>query len=196
MGIDPVTHKPISKILSDYETISCLTTNHQMRSLDKNLATSFSSQCTLSPPTNPGIQFQNATSFNHHMLEEVSPSSSSSSSSSISNGKSSSHLWVPTYSWREKTVVDPPLSTDMAEEDHNYQGFLAEDLPPQILKFTDDKVTDNMMTDWKTAAKNAGTSSSCYDYEPSSVNSFVKALLDRDSEIQLEFPAFNDILDY
>ncbi|XP_021771116.1 transcription factor MYB35-like [Chenopodium quinoa] len=210
MGIDPVTHKPISKILSDYESISCLSNNHQIRSLDQNITNSFSSQCKISPSDNPGTQFQDVTSFNHYILEEVSPSSSSSSTSSISNGKSSSHLLMPTaaYSWGQKNSVDPLLVTDITEEEHSYQGFLAADSPPQIQEkssqfqliganHSNSKVTDDKfgMPESKSAAKNTVTSS-YYDYEPSSVNSFVKTLLDRDNEIQLDFPAFDDILDY
>ncbi|KMT17167.1 hypothetical protein BVRB_2g040770 [Beta vulgaris subsp. vulgaris] len=213
MGIDPVTHKPISKCLSDYESISCLTTNHQIRSLDQTLATSFSSHCQISTQSTANMgrlplmdQFQDVTSFNYYILEDISPSSSSSSSSSISNGKSSSHLSVPgAYSWAEKrSSTDPLLNTDITEEEHN---FLAADSPPQILektsqfeltgvKHSSSKMSDDKlgMSDCDSAAKNAETSS--YVNEPSSVNSFVKALLDRDSEIQLDFPAFNEILDY
>uniref|UniRef100_A0A803LSY0 Uncharacterized protein n=1 Tax=Chenopodium quinoa TaxID=63459 RepID=A0A803LSY0_CHEQI len=157
MGIDPVTHKPISKILSDYESISCLSNNHQIRSLDQNITNSFSSQ---------------------------------------------------SYSWGQKNSVDPLLVTDITEEEHSYQGFLAADSPPQIQEkssqfqliganHSNSKVTDDKfgMPESKSAAKNTVTSS-YYDYEPSSVNSFVKTLLDRDNEIQLDFPAFDDILDY
>ncbi|KNA14335.1 hypothetical protein SOVF_108350 [Spinacia oleracea] len=209
MGIDPVTHKPISKILSDYESISCLSNNHQMRSLDQNLTNSFS-QCRISPTDNPETQFQDVTSFNHYVLEEISPSSSSSSTTSISNGQTSSHLLVSgaAYSWGHKSSVDPLLNTDITEEEHNYQGFLATDFQPQIqenssqfqtigVNHTSSKVTDDKleMADCKVAAKNS-VRSSCYDYEPSSVNSFVMALFDRDSQIQLDFPAFDDILDY
>ncbi|XP_057541031.1 transcription factor MYB35 [Amaranthus tricolor] len=216
MGIDPVTHKPISKILSDYESISCLTTNGQMRSVDKTLVDSFSSRCRLSPSIHLGSesaaamswmpmidQLQEITSFNHCMLDQVSPSSTSSSSSSISNGQSSSHLLVPaSYSWGEKksSVDDRLFDTDIAEQEHNYRGFLAEDSQTLILENssqTNSKMTDDKfgLSDCKKAGQNAETSR-CYDSEPSSVNSFVKALLDRDSEIQLDFPAFHDILDY
>ncbi|KAK9741978.1 hypothetical protein RND81_03G140900 [Saponaria officinalis] len=201
LGIDPVTHKPYTKIYSDFQSISCLTTIQQPTFVDQNPVSSLSSiqsgmsrlhltdhfQDVYSYSNNCLLQQE---SFNHYM-EELSPtssSSSSSSSSSISNSQSSSCLL---------SFTQPPLLTtdDVKEEEHNTtNSFLATNLPTQNQENNGQFAPVVSNLDTTTQGKNTTEANNHYD--PSSVSSFVKTLLDRDSEMQLSFPVFEDILDY
>ncbi|KAL9247737.1 hypothetical protein vseg_021138 [Gypsophila vaccaria] len=202
LGIDPVTHKPFAKIFSDYQSISCLTTIHQPAFLDKNSVSSLSSiQSGIQNLNISGMhlmdQCQDVYSYNcllqkesfSHYVEELSPTSSSSSScSSISDGQPRSCLLNFTQALQ---------TNDVKEEEHNIQGFLATEVPTQ----NQEKVLNvNTATDGQNAASYSegptDTTEASNHYEPSPVSSFVKALLDRDSELQSSFPVFEDILDY
>jgi len=88
-------------------------------------------------------------------------------------------------SWSEPGFDDNIPTADIIEEEYNFQKFLETDSGDQVLDKTH-------------TSESAGRSevSNCCEPSGSPVSSFVKALLDHDSEMQLDFPSFGDILDY
>lgn len=199
-GIDALTQTHLKKTFWLW--------NHQLshnqpRSLEKSLVDSISVQCRLTPSIHPGTytiarmptidQFPNTASFDDYMLDEVSPSSYT------SNGKSTSHLLVPAaYSWADKKLCCwPSFSYRLCRVRSQLPGVSSRRFNAYYLgKFitnsahrenqTNRKVADDKLgwLDCKNAAPIA---------EPSSVNSFVKALLHGDCMIQLDLPGILDI---
>ncbi|GAB4832183.1 hypothetical protein Ancab_006200 [Ancistrocladus abbreviatus] len=184
MGIDPVTHKPFSQILSDYENISCLPNTHQIQSPSLEPSSQFTS-CSMGNAPLTDAQFPVKCSMDYlsqlefasqqNSLDEVSPSSSSSSSASITMAQTSPAPIMPSaasYAWSELLLGEPPSQIPKTG---------VEDDKPDA-------------SDYEVSTVETEVSNSC---EPSSlITSFVKEILDRDIQIQQDFATFNEILDY
>ncbi|GAB4827783.1 hypothetical protein Ancab_034669 [Ancistrocladus abbreviatus] len=184
MGIDPVTHKPFSQILSDYENISCLPSTHQIRPPSLEPSSQLIS-CSTGRTLMVDTQFQGNCSIDYlgqlkvakqqHFLDEVSPSSSSSSSSSIVKTQASPNTIMPataSYAGRKLLLADPPAQIPRTGVEDDEPGA----------------------TNCEVSTVETEVSNSCES--PSLISSFVKEILDRDIQIQLDFPVFTGILDY
>ncbi|GFS45053.1 oxoglutarate/iron-dependent oxygenase [Actinidia rufa] len=184
MGIDPVTHKPFSQILSDYGKISSLpNTGNQIGS------SSFSMNNTLVLMPEPSLMsmellstsminapmqaksFANTTNqeiMQPHFLTEVSSSTSSSSS----------------CSWSAAFLLADHMDQKL---EHDLQEMSSSAFPPKFSGGHECK-----------AMGDGGRKKHCFEpASSSSANSFVDAILDRDSEMRLEFPeCLNDYFNY
>ncbi|GMH19407.1 hypothetical protein Nepgr_021248 [Nepenthes gracilis] len=166
MGIDPVTHKPFSQILCDYENISNLPNTHKIRMPTTDMQ--FQGNCSLEDSKSQ----LKAANQQHFMDEVISPSSSSSSTSSILWQQPSPASITASYGCSEVLAGDPhPQIQMLGVEDHlsGTSGY----------KFTESGITG----------------CSC-EPSSSSANSFIESIVDRDIQMRLEFPALDEILDY
>ncbi|KAM3761606.1 hypothetical protein ACB098_01G281100 [Castanea mollissima] len=251
MGIDPVTHKPYSQILSDYGNISgMLNTGNQIGPLYKNL--NYASTPKLEPssvltsfpntnminmpmefqnsPSNENIvpsldfmshQFQqvniNQETIQPHFFNEATSSCSSSSSSSnvtqlsplpqsyscqlsqVQNSPSSS------FNWSEFLITDPlPFPGFQQQQDRHFPGFSSSTNPstfaqtPPLSFASGNEYGLNQVGQEEGIGKfDVGSTIGGHTNNnrleaSSSVSSFVNSILDKDSEMQAEFP---DILD-
>ncbi|KAK9272913.1 hypothetical protein L1049_003292 [Liquidambar formosana] len=154
MGIDPVTHKPFSQILSDYGNIKALSsTATQIGSLHRN---SNNTPMPISEPSNivegsmmeqliqdnnfstnngswgfqtQSFQVMNQEAMQQQYFNEVTSSSSSSSSSTV-NQLSSPPQSFPCqpsspFSWSEFLIGDPFLPTDIQPQERNFQEIVS-----------------------------------------------------------------------
>lgn len=250
MGIDPVTHKPYSQILSDYGNISgMLNTGNQIGPLNKNLnyastpkpepssvLTSFPNTNMINMPT----EFQNSPSnenivpsldFMSHQFQQVNinqetiqprffneaTSSCSSSSSSnvtqlsplpqsyscqlsqVQNSPSSS------FNWSEFLITDPLLFPGFQQQqDRHFPGFSSStnpstfaQIPPLNFASGNEYGLNQVGQEEGIGKFDVGSTIGGHTNNnrleaSSSVSSFVNSILDKDSEMQAEFP---DILD-
>ncbi|PSR87625.1 Transcription factor like [Actinidia chinensis var. chinensis] len=184
MGIDPVTHKPFSQILSDYGKISSLpNTGNRIGSSSFSMnnmpvlmpePSLMSMELLSTSMINGPMQaksFANTTNqeiMQPHFLAEVSSSTSSSSS----------------CSWSAAFLLADHMDQKL---EHDLQEMSSSAFPP---KFSDG--------DECKAMGNGGRRKHCFELaSSSSANSFVDAILDRDSEMRLEFPeCLNDYFNY
>ncbi|XP_059643862.1 transcription factor MYB35 [Cornus florida] len=247
MGIDPITHKPFSQILSDYGNISVLpNTRNQITSVNNTsisksepslVSTGLST--TTNIPDNPFAMNQlwdNVAQFHQvmnqeitippHFFNEIASSTSSTSSSSVTQLSSPqslsyqpSHLQLTPSSpsrWSEFLLGDPFLSTDIAQQqDHNCRDILsfasptirlqneeAPSLPWNKPAGIDESVfsrvirhdkADTFYHEGISITTSGGQTQHCTEEAASSSpNSFVEAILDKHSEMQIEFPVLLD----
>ncbi|XP_028775303.1 transcription factor MYB35 [Neltuma alba] len=214
MGIDPVTHKPVSQVLSDLGTISCLSTittetqapnnnlmvsNHQ---LDQEVQSQF-------------INPENNVQSHHNEAPPSCPSPSSSSSSNITQLSSPPQVIttaaaaVPppppppcsSFDWSEFLLSDPLMCTEFQQQNqYDVHGILSS-LSPSVMMQNQTQVSNNIASDedsgilaYEESMERQvcdtqyceGTSSSSGD------DSFVDAILNRDSEIRAAFPLLLD----
>jgi myb proto-oncogene protein len=118
MGIDPVTHKPVSQVLSDLGSISSLTsttTQSQMNYVNNNSILEHTKeeqiQYSLENEQVQYDQFTNQESFQQNMLSEVASSSSSSCSSNLTRLSSPISLAQinSNFDWSEFLQNDDPF---------------------------------------------------------------------------------------
>ncbi|WCJ20862.1 MYB-like transcription factor ODO1 [Euphorbia peplus] len=206
MGIDPVTHKPYSQIISDYGNIST-TAISSNSSFNSNLNVPKpephvpSSSNLISRPSSIG-QFQDISFASSHtenpwfemtqphlFMEAVSSSCSSSSSTSLTQLNSPKSYscqqpqtqtpLVATSSspclWNEYLVGDP-ADLKQQEEDMNMDMEMEMDTTDQLGSYDCGNQTNNC-TDLSSA---------------SSATSFVDVLLDKDKQLQSQFPQLLD----
>ncbi|GMN42410.1 hypothetical protein TIFTF001_011612 [Ficus carica] len=211
MGIDPITHKPISQILSEYGNISGLVNsgNHiAARSLDNIFIPKSESSSVIRgfPPPNMIISptmeqvpsnnsFSSAFNPSLEFLSKVQVinkdtvqphffnevTSSCSSSSSPHVTPSSSSL-----NWSEFLLLDPSElaeETPEEEQESELQGLLSSTNAAAAQEFANggDQFGDQFLG-------GQGNNKT----ENSSPNSFVDTILDRDSELKAAFPQFLD----
>ena len=252
MGIDPVTHKPYSQILSDYGNISgILNIGNQIGPLNINKNLNYaptpkpepSSVLTSFPNTNMinmPMEFQNSPSngnivpsldfMSHqfqqvninqettqpHFFNEATSSCSSSSSSNVTqlsplpqsyscqasqvqNAPSSS------FNWSEFLITDPlPFPGFQQQQDRHFPGFSSSTNPSTFaqtppLNFASGNEYGLNQVGQEEGIGNFDVGSTIGGHTnnnrleaSSSVSSFVNSILDKDSEMQAEFP---DILD-
>ena len=212
MGIDPVTHKPVSQVISDLGSISSLTTTNpqnQTNFVKNNLILDHKKDEQVQPMQHQVQyhQFTNQENFQQHVLSEVASSSSSSSSSNLT---------------RLSSPISYTCNTSQAQINSNFDwsDFLHNDEPlvwteiQQIQQCDIQRVmsslslTGMMQSEGEISNKQGGSSegfedvacvaSKEYQVEKKcegnsfSGNSFVDGILDKDSEIRATFPEILD----
>ncbi|GKV08632.1 hypothetical protein SLEP1_g20236 [Rubroshorea leprosula] len=206
MGIDPVTHKPMSQVISDYGNLSCVlpVTGNPTDSFGKNLNNNTlvmsrshepsSSRTTLfqenypsdvisNPPWDFLAQLQISNQDSQNFFNEVNSSSSSSSS--------------PTF----PQLSSPPESSFQLHQPHqislsssfSWSEFLLNDPPLPANLQQQPEVPGALKQQETTECKfNGGNNNVSYDCaassSSSSASSFVDAILERDSEMCSQFP--------
>ena len=196
MGIDHVTHKPFSQILSDYGNINGLpNSGHNIATFDRNLDNIFltkpepSSFITGFPATNmitsnPSLDFlshfQVINKENNmippHFFNEVNSSCSSSSSSHV-NDLSTAQMVTPSSSspmnWTEFLINQ---EQDLLDLKANGMGDEVSNYSPSC--------------EFGSAINGAQRSCNNKPDKNPSVNSFVDSILDQDSQLREAFPEF------
>ncbi|CAL5368009.1 unnamed protein product [Camellia sinensis] len=195
MGIDPLTHKPFSQILSDYEKIASLpvlniSTNNMsslvpielscITTINQPLPQQFISQETVQQHEVPSLTSSSSSSYSVPQLS--SPRSFSCLSSPVPVAPSSPSSWCSEF-----LLGDPILSSDMdPKQEHNLQVPLItlQSSKPhyQFSEVAQERGCEAMYIGGQTERYCSEAAST------SSANSFVEAILDRDNEIQSEFP--------
>ncbi|KAL9272981.1 Transcription factor MYB35-like protein [Drosera capensis] len=199
MGIDPVTHKPVSQMLSDFENIGHTPNAHFQQlypnpenSLYQPMLSDLTCQHTYPNmvgkiPVVDETQFQESCSVNYHpghvdimnqqcLLDEVSSCSSSSSSCSIKPNQPFAPDAVNIPAAATCGYNELPLSTENTFAPNRAAGG-----------FT-------MSDYYAVSAKSNGVSNGAF--EPSlSANSFIEAILERDMEIHQDLLAFDEDFD-
>ncbi|XP_054821568.1 transcription factor MYB35-like [Prosopis cineraria] len=185
MGIDPITHKPFSKLLADYGNIGGIKKpSTRIGSLSKDFknAVSFKSDSFPKlPSTSPKLEPSTESSFfsNTHVMEkEIIPaaifgegffssiSSPSSSSSSICCSNAAQEGWPFPFCWNDFLLEDVfPPAADNPENENSTTNE-----------------NKNEVTSLQVPRSDVRNSSS------SSEISFVEAMLDQENEMFLNFP--------
>ena len=213
MGIDPVTHKPFSQILTDYGNISGLpNTATRMGSFSRGLNNASVSVSGLSytnmndlKPLVEQFQVLNQETVQPHFFSEVPSSSSSSSSCSnvtqLSSPQSfpcqpSQAQFTPSspFSWNDFLLGDPFLPTDLQQQEEcDPQGTFSSTSPSLVTqnefpycKFNGLGYKDsNAFQYGATTGDDMGNS---HKASSSPASSFVESILDRDSEMRAKLP--------
>jgi len=205
MGIDPVTHKPVSQVLSDLGSISgfpnTTTTTNPMAYVNKDLMMSNMAPTKTEPSgSNKSLventqegqvhSYQVLTTENvqPHVFSEAASSTSSSSSSNLS------HLGSPqSYSCQTpqaQTLVPHCSSFDWSEFLHTSDSFVWSLNPSSLVQTEADLFSINAKTsghDKQGVASVDGCSGASMEY-----HSFVDGILDRDNELRAAFPELLD----
>lgn len=205
MGIDPITHKPFSQILSDYGNISGLSNpRNQIASFNKNLNSNLITKpepsFVLTSSNNVILKQENswellpqfqATSHElvqPHLFNEVSSSSSSSSSTSVAQSQPPLTPSSPSL-WSEFLLGDPLVYVDFQQQQQQKQDSLGaiSSTSKQIdMLFQGKFASGNEDFGWYDQRGIYGDASS------SSASSFVDGILDKDREMGSQFPEILD----
>ncbi|XP_052196951.1 transcription factor MYB35 [Diospyros lotus] len=188
MGIDPVTHKPLFQVLSDYRKISGGTLPNAAKTNNMPVFTSEQSVLSTELPSLKKPSPQDKYSFNdiisQAFLPEVSSSASSPSSCSVVTELNSPQPFscppcqVPVapsspLSWNAEFLLGDPIDMDVASS--------VKPVSMELGSGEERKLNE-------AAEYVAHESASCSEAASCSSKSFVDAILCRDSEMQLEFP--------
>ncbi|KAL2335574.1 hypothetical protein Fmac_016787 [Flemingia macrophylla] len=212
MGIDPVTHKPVSQVLSDLGSISGLpNTSNQMTFVNKDLMSNMLPTKTEPSGSNKAMmehtQEDQVPSWGEHqipyqvinsenVLSEVASSTSSSSSSNLP------HLGSPkSYSCQTPLAhVAPPngssfdwsefLQSDSFVWSLNPSGITLQSEAEQLSNNSKSNGHDKQSEGSGVVA--CGTSMLYQVNKQCEGHSFVDGILDRDSEIRAAFPELLD----
>ncbi|KAL5080162.1 hypothetical protein RYX36_008583 [Vicia faba] len=217
MGIDPVTHKPVSQVLSDLGSISSLTTittQNQMNFVNNN--------SILEHPKEEQVQyhhqFTNQESFQQqYVLNEVASSTSSSCSSNLTrlnspisySCKTSQAQVNPNFDWSEFLHNDEPFIWSEIQQIQQcdiqrVMSSLSLGLLPNEGEVSNINNNYNRNGNDKQGGSSEGFDAvACVaskEYEMNkqsegnsfSGNEFVDGILDKDSEIRATFPEFLD----
>lgn len=165
MGIDPVTHKPFSKLLADYGNIGGIhkpTTTTRIGSLTKDLKSKKNTLFLFKQQQPPPLIPIN----NNHMSSSLSTSSSLDAS-----------LSLPSFTWNDFLLLEdvfPPSSSAVVADHHDDYNINT--------NITNDDADDENKKE--VIMMNTSTST---DNESSDI-SFVEAMLDQENDIFLNFP--------
>lgn len=216
MGIDPVTHKPFSQILTDFgnisgfpntrnhfEPINNFMSNNSLLKPEQSSATpEIPIPIMLNRPTTeqfednpfsnkfswdsaPHFQVPNQETIQPHLFNDVSYSTSSSSSCNLGTQLSSPQSFpcqtsqfqtiLPSSpsSWSDYLLGDPSLPTNVEKQqlqERKFQGVISSSCP-------------SLSTQNETPGYN-----NCSEATSLAADSFVNSILNRDSEMQSEFP--------
>ncbi|ESQ32647.1 hypothetical protein EUTSA_v10005502mg [Eutrema salsugineum] len=211
MGIDPVTHKPVSQLLSEFRNInghgtssenfvrdfktepsnnSILTQSNSAWEMFRNTTSHESNYNSPMMFTNPtSSEFQATTPFhisshsNHLLNGTTSSCSSSSSSASITQPNQGAQAPVTTFCWSDFLLSDPALPLDS-------QTQVVGSSATSNLTFVQNENFNSQgeCSSQKIASKASG---SCH-----SASSFVDEILDKDQEMLSQFPQLLNDFDY
>ncbi|XP_010528297.1 PREDICTED: transcription factor MYB35 [Tarenaya hassleriana] len=226
MGIDPVTHKPVSQVLSDYGHIS---SHGNPQNPSETFVRSFNTTSVLNPEpsnslltsisavemimnsnqesynspilTNPSPEFLNPCFLSNqspYLFNEVTSScSSSSSSASITQPNPLSQAQAPelSFCWSDYLLADTglPLNTQRPEQ-LDAQNALSSASSNLSLVQNETQNRNINGEDEYSSQKIAAEASGMYDLH--SMGSFVDEILDRDQEMQSQFPQLLNDFDY
>lgn len=220
MGIDPITHKPVSQVLSDLGSISCLTTNtdnHQMSFVNNKKDLMMSNNMLPTTITEP-FASQNSSKNNsmvvdhtqenvlQHVFSEAASSSNSSSSSSNLNRLSSPQYSYScqttqssSFDWSEFLHSDPFMWSEF-QQCGDLQRVMSSLNLSELMQQSEGELSNKQGEGCSGAVPcDASMDLECQinkqsegNHHPSSGNSFVDGILDRDSEIRAAFPEFLD----
>nr|QSD99662.1 MYB family transcription factor [Melilotus albus] len=222
MGIDPVTHKPVSQVISDLGSISSLTTTNsqnQMNCVNNNTILEHTKEEQVQPFENHQVQYHQFTSqennFQQHLLSEVASSSSSSSSSNltrlsspISYSCNTSQAQINSnFDWSDFLHNDEPFvwSEIQQLQQCDIQRVMSSLSLSGIMQ-SEGEISNNFNSngDDKQGGSSEGfedvacVASKEYQVDKKcegnsfSGNSFVDGILDKDSEIRATFPEILD----
>ncbi|EOA24401.1 hypothetical protein CARUB_v10017650mg [Capsella rubella] len=204
MGIDPVTHKPVSQVLSEFRNISghgnasfktepsnnsVLTQTNSAWEMMRNTTMSHETYFNNSPMifTNPGSSEIQTTPFhfsnhsNHLLNGTTSSCSSSSSSASITQPNQGTQAPVTNFCWDDFLLSDPVLP-------QSSQKQVVGSSATSNLTFAQNEHHFN---------RQAECSSQKIVSDPSrSASSFVDEILDKDQEMLSQFPQLLNDFDY
>ncbi|KAK2419836.1 transcription factor MYB35 [Trifolium repens] len=226
MGIDPVTHKPVSQVLSDLGSISSLTsttTQSQMTYVNNNSILEHTKeepiQYSLQNEQVQYHQFTNQENFQLNILSEVASSSSSSCSSSLTRLSSPISLTQmnSNFDWSEFLQNDDPF---VWQEIQNIQQCDIKRVMSSlsisgVLMHNEGEISNNNSNNFNgngndkqgglskgfesvtcVASKEYQVNKQC-EGKSFSGNSFVDGILDKDKEIRAAFPELlDDSFDY
>jgi myb proto-oncogene protein len=114
MGIDPVTHKPFSKLIADYGNIGAATT------VAATTDATNSQQKLIGNTNDRSMQWR--TKMETSMFREGCLSSTLSTSSACSSTSTQGTTFFPPFSWNDFLIEDanfaPPINNNLQEEQH------------------------------------------------------------------------------
>lgn len=211
MGIDPVTHKPVSQVLLEFRNISghgnssetfvrnfktepsnnsILTQSNSAWEMIRNTTSHhesyYNSPMIFTNPTSSEFQttpFHFSNHSNHLLNGTTSSCSSSSSSASITQPNQGPQAPVPTFCWSDFLLSDPVLPL-------NSQTQVVGSSATSNLTFAQNENFNSQTesSSHKMASKASGT---CH-----STSSFVDEILDKDQEMLSQFPQLLNDFDY
>lgn len=225
MGIDPITHKPFSQMITEFEKISVHPTARAQSGFPQNQPEPFFSQPEVSH--NQAMEQLQLQSMNQNIIWPYFHGECSSSGSivHIASQFEPSQSQFPTSTTAPSSppprndyfVVDPFLSTEIEwKNDCSFQGIASQTPPdnnPVSSREEEEKPSfrfppcEILNDSSGTGNQNPGGGASFYQQvseikpnytvEGASADSFVESILARDSQIKLEFPQLPDeYLDY
>ncbi|KAF7819657.1 transcription factor MYB35 [Senna tora] len=206
MGIDPVTHKPVSQVLSDLGTISLQnTTTHIPPSPTTTELDQPHHNLQFQLNINPHNNNNNVPNNNNTEVASSCSSSTSSSSSNLTRLSSPPQVIITppppppssSFDWSQFLLNDPFMcTTDQFQQMNQYEIVMQK----KIQNFNDangysinnehhKKLAgdEEASMEWQISNKQC-----CEGTFSSSDGSFVDAILDRDSEIRAAFPELLD----
>lgn len=217
MGIDPVTHKPVSQVLSDYGTISGLpSTENQTSFVNKedlmsNMSMVEHTEEDQAHSWEHQVQYQvmNPENVQPHVFSEAASSSSSSSSSNLTQlcsppqsyscQTSQTQIIAPpcsSFDWSEFLQCDPFVWSEFQQlqqcELEKVMSSLSSTGQIENGVEPSNNVNSNSNGQDKQGAAGEGYGAVACEGHSSSGNSFVDGILDRDSEIRAAFPELLD----
>ncbi|GKU97046.1 hypothetical protein SLEP1_g10228 [Rubroshorea leprosula] len=193
MGIDPVTHKPMSQVISDYGNLSSglPVTGNPVDPFGKtstnNNTLSISRSQLLSQYQTPNQDYSSYNFFN----EVTSSSSSSPSSPTFSQliSPPPTPFQPPPQaqispaspsSWSEFLLIDPPPPATNPKQQPEFPGTLS--------ATSSSTLTQKETSQCKFSGGKNEASYDCAASSSSSASSFVDAILDKDREMSSQFP--------
>ncbi|KAE9612677.1 hypothetical protein Lal_00005920 [Lupinus albus] len=222
MGIDPVTHKPVSQVLSDLGSISTFpnTNNNQMSFVNNDLmknmlptrtepyGSQYSSITTnASAKKNTKVDQIHSLEHQYHVFSEASSSNSSSTSSNIERLSSTqsyscqnpqAQITTPcsSFEWSEFLHSDPFIWSEFQQLQQCDMQMVMSPLKPSSLMQSEVVISNN---NGQVGASEGSVAVTCdpsmsYQMKKQCENhsSFVDGILDKDSEIREAFPNILD----
>lgn len=174
MGIDPVTHKPVSQVLSDLGSISGLSSNGNQMSF---------------------VEHTQEEQIQQHVFGEVASSSSSSSSPNLTRLSSpqsytcqTSQTQITPYEALTQTRTPTTTQITLPSSSFDWSEFLQNDPFISSLMQSEEEISNNGNSNEGFGAVACDASKDYEGKKQCEGNSFVDAILDRDSEIRAAFP--------
>jgi len=212
MGIDPVTHKPVSQVLSDLGSISGLpntTTTNQIAFVNKDLIMSNMVPTKTEPSGSNKSMVENTQegqvlSWEHHIpyqvltTETVQPHGFSEAASSTSSSSSSNltHLGSPqSYSCQTPQPQTAPHCSSFDWSEFLHSDSFVWPLNPSCLVQSEADLSISAKSNGQGPASIEGCCSAsmeCQMKKQCEGHSFVDGILDRDSELRAAFPELLD----
>lgn len=207
MGIDPVTHKPVSQVLLEFRNISghgnasfktepsnisIITQSNSAWEMMRNTTMSHETYYNNSPmifTNSASSEFQTTpfhlSNYSNHLLNGTTSScSSSSSSTSITQPNQVAQAPVTNFCWNDFLLSDPVLP-------QNSQTQVVGSSATSNLTFAQNEHHFNSQAECSSQKIDSNASGTCH-----SASSFVDEILDKDQEMLSQFPQLLNDFDY